>query len=273
MTQNQSPLAGPEPWELVAEGYAAEAPHLMRGFSMRALGLVQPAADARVLDVAAGPGTLSLELAARVARVDAIDFSPNMVALLESERKRLALDNLFARVGDGQALPFDSASFDAAFSLFGLMFFPDRPKGYAELLRVLKPSATALVSSWAPAEDSSLMRALFGAIAEMDPDFVAPRRNIGGLENPEVLAAELSAAGFVDVHVHAVSQSMPVISPAELWERFQRANAPLVLLRRRLGEAAWAERTPAAVRRLGREVGEQRELASSAWLATGRCPG
>ena len=272
MTQNQSPLAQPEPWELVAEGYASEAPHLMRGFSLRALELVQPAAQARVLDVAAGPGTLSLALAPRVARVDAIDFSPNMIALLEGERKRLAIGNLFARVGDGQALPFESGSFDAAFSLFGLMFFPDRPKGYAGLLRVLKPSGTALVSSWAPAEDSSLMRAMFGAIAEMDPDFVAPRRSIAGLENPEVLAGELATAGFVDVQIHPVSQSMSVTSPAELWERFQRGSAPLVLLRRRLGEAAWAERSPAARRRLEREIGEQHELASSAWLATGRCP-
>ena len=34
--------------------------------------------------------------------------------------------------------------------MFGLMFFPDRAKGFAELFRVLRPGATAVVSSWAP---------------------------------------------------------------------------------------------------------------------------
>jgi len=40
-----------------------------------------------------------------------------------------------AQVADGQALPFADGEFEAAFSMFGLMFFPDRAKGFAELRR------------------------------------------------------------------------------------------------------------------------------------------
>jgi len=40
-------------------------------------------------------------------------------------------------VGDGMALPLADGAFDVAFSMFGLMFFPDRPRGFRELRRVL----------------------------------------------------------------------------------------------------------------------------------------
>jgi hypothetical protein len=43
-----------------------------------------------------------------------------------------------------QDLPFENNRFEAAFSMFGLMFLPDRVKG---LNRVLKPGKMAAVSS------------------------------------------------------------------------------------------------------------------------------
>jgi len=57
------PFAAPEPWDLVADGYAETTHALLEPFSARALELVAPGPHARVLDVAAGPGTLSLPAA------------------------------------------------------------------------------------------------------------------------------------------------------------------------------------------------------------------
>ncbi len=274
MLQKGGPLAVPEPWDLVSKGYAEEASYLMRIFSLRAIEILNPEASARVIDVAAGPGTLTLELAPRVASIDAIDFAAAMIEELNTALSARNLDNVTTRVADGQALPFEENRFDYGFSMFGLMFFPDRPRGYLELLRVLKPGGRALVSSWAPLMDSSLMRAMFGAIHEVDPSVPFPQRDPLGLENPEILASELSAAGFRDVAVESVTRSISVAGSAEeLWQRMSRSSAPLVLLRRRLGEDDWqrgSERARAFLERYVRE--NPGELSTTALLGYGTKP-
>lgn len=271
MTQKVGPLALPEPWELVAQGYAEESAFVMRAFSLRAIELLKPAHDATVIDVAAGPGTLTLELAPEVAHIDAVDFSPAMIALLQAGLAQRKLHNVQASVADGQALPFPDARFDAGFSMFGLMFFPERARGYAELLRVLKPGGRALVSSWAPVAESTLMNAMFGAIHEVDPNVPKPVRDPAGLENPEVLRGELEAAGFSDVRVEAVTRAVPAVSNAEeLWLRMTRGSAPLVMLRKRLGEAEWRSGSQRALRFLERYLLENPgELSTTALLGYG----
>lgn len=273
MTVKPSPLSTNEPWELVAEGYAAEASLVMAPFSRSAAQLLNPAPNARVLDVAAGPGTLALELAPRVREVVAVDFSERMVSELLRAAELANLGNLQAMVADGQALPFEADQFDAAFSLFGLMFFPDRALGWRELYRVLKPEAGAVVSSWAPAEDSTLMRAMFGAIAAVDATFTAPRKDMAGLENPEVLAAEMRAAGFERVRVVPQTHSIRPDSAEDLWQRMARSSAPLVLLRKRIGEAEWLRREPAVRAHLSAALTRDPVLSTTALLAVGHKPG
>jgi len=235
-----NPFSAKEPWDEVAEGYAAEAHWVMGPFSEKAFELASPAEDAVIVDVAAGPGTLSLLAAPRVARVHALDFSEPMLKELAVKARKLGLENVEIHQGDGQALPFSNDSFDAGFSMFGLMFFPDRPRGYAELLRVLKPGGTAVVSSWADVTQSSLMMIMFGALHAADESRQAPKYDPNGLENPDNLAAEMKAAGFADVVVHAHVHEFDAPTAEELWAGLVRSSAPLVMLRKKLGEAEWA---------------------------------
>jgi SAM-dependent methyltransferase len=44
---------------------------------------------------------------------------------------------------DGQALDLPDAAFDAVFSIFGVIMFPDWRKGLAEMARVTRPGGTA----------------------------------------------------------------------------------------------------------------------------------
>ena len=78
-------------------------------------------------------------MAPAVRHVTSVDFS---AAMLDQLRRNIAAANA-ANVeiveADGQALPFPDDSFDVGVSMFGLMFFPDRGKGFAELFRVLAP--------------------------------------------------------------------------------------------------------------------------------------
>jgi ubiquinone/menaquinone biosynthesis C-methylase UbiE len=268
-----SPLAVAEPWNLVAHGYAEEASTVVLPFSQAAVALAQPAHTARVVDVAAGPGTLALELAPRVASITAVDFSDAMNAQLRAAARARGLENIEVVQADGQALPLPDAAFDAGFSMFGWMFFPDRARGLAELRRVLRPGASLVVSSWAPYTRAPLMAAMFGALRAADDSFQFPVPNPESLENPERVERELREGGFeqVAVHEHTVSVSFETVEA--LWTRMVRSSAPLLSLRNRLGEDVWAQRSAVALAYLRRELGDTpKPLSTTAWLGFGVRP-
>lgn len=262
----QSPLASPEPWSLVSDDYTLELLPMFELFSRDALELAKAPAGARLLDVAAGPGTLTLLAAASGRSLAAIDFSPQMVANL---KRRLNDAQLGAdvRLGDGQALPWSDGEFDAAFSMFGLMFFPERARGFSELLRVLKPGGVAVVSSWAPFE--GVFKSVMEAMREVLPEipFGAGK---GPLGEPAEFVKEFAAAGFEDVALHERTHTLPGASPAEFWAQCQRTTAPVVLLKHKLGEAKWAEVTSGIVERLEQKYGTGNvEVTTTAYLAMG----
>src|SRR3546814_13231114 len=58
------------------------------------------------------------------------------------------LPNVEARVMDGQALALEDASFDAVFSIFGVIMFPDWRKGLAEMARVTRPGGQGVIVTW-----------------------------------------------------------------------------------------------------------------------------
>src|SRR6187402_1135313 len=101
-----SPLASPVPWNLVSDDYTLELLPMFELFAKDALELAPTAVGARILDVAAGPGTLSLLVAESGRSASAIDFSSQMVKNL---KRRLNGAQLGAdvREGDGQALPWN----------------------------------------------------------------------------------------------------------------------------------------------------------------------
>jgi SAM-dependent methyltransferase len=237
-----SPLAVPLPWDLVAPAYVREVVPMFETFAREALRLAAPPAGARVLDVACGPGTLAIIAARAGYRVDALDFSAKMIELLESRARAESLA-IAARVGDGQALPYDDGEHAAAFSLLGLMFFPDRAKGFAELARVLAPGARAVVSSWPPFESVGVMHAIVGVMrahagAAFGGGQVPAGADVPPLSTEELCRAEMSAA-FADVAVHRVTHVARFASSEAAWESISSSLAPLVLLRKKVGEDGW----------------------------------
>ncbi|WP_028475979.1 class I SAM-dependent methyltransferase [Nocardia sp. CNY236] len=267
-----NPLAVAEPWDLVAEGYAEFGSAIMQPFSARALEFASLSSGSQVVDVAAGPGTLSRLAAEQVALVEAIDFSESMIARLVEEADAAGLTNIRAQVGDGQDLPFESDRFDAGFSMFGLMFFPERAKGFAELFRVLRPGGTAVVSSWAPVADSPLMRMMFDALTAADPNFQEPQPNFLSLENPELFESEMRAAGFEAVSIQRHSIALSFADAEELWETMVRSSAPMELMRHSVGPEVWAQRAALMMRFLAEKYRPTSPLATTAYLGIGHKP-
>lgn len=268
-----NPMSSPMPWDLVSSAYAEEVVPMFEHYATDALRLAAPVTGSRIVDVACGPGTLAMLAAQRGHQVDALDFSPAMVERFEARRLTLELTNVTARVGDGQALPFEDATYGAGFSMFGLMFFPDRAKGFAELRRVLLPGGRAVVSSWQRLENNPVIAAMFGAVREtfaaLVPNAPPPAAADMPLATEDLCRAEMSVS-FADVEVHAISHRHSYESAASVWPSIERTMAPMVLMRRALGDEKWAKISEAASAAIHRAIGDgPPEIEMPAWLSVG----
>lgn len=262
-----SPLATAEPWNLVADAYTAELLPQFELFARDALRLALLPTSPRIVDVATGPGTLALMAATEGARVSAIDFSPAMIANLRRRAAEASLTAVDVRVGDGQALPFDDDAYDGAFSLFGLMFFPDRAAGFRELRRVLRPQGRVVVSSWAPFEGPFTL--VMDSIQAMLPGLPFGRGK-APLGDPEEFTREMTDAALREVVIHTITHSLTAPSLSEFWGLVQRTTAPVVLLHRKLGEERWTEVARGVFDRLRSMLGEGPiELLFTAYLGIG----
>lgn len=97
----------------------------------------------RVLDLAAGTGTSSVEYAADGAQVVACDFSTGMVA--EGKRRHPGIDFV---AGDATALPFADATFDVTTISYGLRNVQDVPLALREMARVTRPGGRIVIAEF-----------------------------------------------------------------------------------------------------------------------------
>jgi ubiquinone/menaquinone biosynthesis C-methylase UbiE len=104
-------------------------------------GLLTLRGDERALDVGAGTGALAFALAARVGSVVAVEVDEEAAARARDD----APPNCEVIVGDGEALPFDSFTFDLAATMRALHHTPQPEAIVAELVRVTRPGGTILV--------------------------------------------------------------------------------------------------------------------------------
>src|SRR6266542_2273257 len=102
---------------------------------------------ARVLEVGCGPGRLSIRLARhRALDVTGVDLDPAMI-----QRARANADRAGEQprpsflVGDVASLPYPDRSFDLVISTLSMHHWADPRAGLAEIGRVLRPGARALV--------------------------------------------------------------------------------------------------------------------------------
>jgi SAM-dependent methyltransferase len=110
---------------------------------------VAAAGPARVLETAAGTGIVTRKLRDALpaaTRLTATDLNPPMLDIARTKFR--SGEQVEFQPADAMALPFADASFDAVVCQFGVMFFPDKPKSYSEVLRVLAPGGRYLFSVW-----------------------------------------------------------------------------------------------------------------------------
>ncbi len=97
-----------------------------------------------VADVGAGTGFLSAGLAARVAKVYALDASQAMLDV--AQRNLAAFENVIFQQADGLSLPLSDASLDAVFANMYLHHCTDPQAAIREMTRLLKPGGRLVIT-------------------------------------------------------------------------------------------------------------------------------
>ena len=192
----------PDHWNAAAAHYERTAHSFTALFAEDVLTRVALTPASRVLDVATGTGALALAAARSGAQVLATDFAPGMVARVAAA----GLPNVEARAMDGQALDLPDAAFDAVFSIFGVIMFPDWRKGLAEMARVTRPGGHGVVATWQKRGAATFL--LLGQIRQkLFPGRagMAMPQAVQALSDSGDFARELIAAGYRDPLVESVT--------------------------------------------------------------------
>lgn len=177
---------------------------------------VAQAAPIRVLELAAGTGVVTRQLAVMLApstQIVATDLNPAMIE--EAARIGTARPVEWRQV-DAMQLPFDTASFDAVVCQFGVMFFPDKRQAFAEARRVLRPGGLFAFNAWGAIVRNEFADAVTHALASVfprdPPRFMA--RTPHGYHDPAVIMQDLAAAGFANTpEIESVALASRAASP------------------------------------------------------------
>ncbi|MGB7219272.1 MAG: methyltransferase domain-containing protein [Vicinamibacterales bacterium] len=179
------------------------------------LASLRPGLD--LLDVGCGPGTITVDLARRVApgRVVGIDRAAEVLA--QASARASAQDvSIDLRVGDVYALPFPDASFDVVHAHQLLQHLSDPVRALAGMRRVLRPGGLLAARdsdyarfAWAP-PDPLLTRWLevYRAVA---------RRNAGEPDAGRFLKGWALDAGFRDVQATSSNWTYADPQSCEWW--------------------------------------------------------
>jgi ubiquinone/menaquinone biosynthesis C-methylase UbiE len=128
-----------------------------------------------VVDIGCGTGASAIALAARVGpsgQVVGVDVSTPMLARA-AERLPTGSPVKFVRA-DATTYPFQPAGYDLLFSRFGVMFFAEPARAFANLRAALKPSGRLTFACWRRFDENAWLQVPLRAAQEHVPPLPRP---------------------------------------------------------------------------------------------------
>jgi SAM-dependent methyltransferase len=232
-----SPDQRPDGWSRTSAEYNEHVWDFMEPFVAAMLERAELDSAHAALDVAAGSGAVTMQMAPKVRSVLSTDFAEGMLDELRNRVSEAGVDNVEVRQMDGQALDLADESVDRVCSNFGLIFFPDRHKGFSEMRRVLRPGGRAVVSGWCGPDRFEVFGVFVGAVRAALPDRPAPAAPppVFSLASSDQFEKEMKAAGFEEVRIDTIEHGFDIDSPEAFWELMSTSAPPAVFLLESVG--------------------------------------
>jgi SAM-dependent methyltransferase len=213
------------------------------------LAMADVGAGARVLDLACGAGSQTLDAARRVGAkgsVVASDISTTMLRHVQQNAGAAGLANVTTLAGAAEDLDVAAESFDAAICRLGLMLFVDPATALAAVQRALRPEAkVAVVVFTTPGSNPFMAKPMQILLRHAGQTPPPGRPGIFSLGAPGVLEQLLAGAGLVGVEHRTVDVPLRMSSAAEAWKMMREAfgayRAVINDSPEAVQAAAWAE--------------------------------
>ena len=163
----------------------------------------------RVLDVGCGAGGTTLAVARELGakgRCIGIDISDTMIAAARSRAKREGTTATFI-CGNAQAHTFEPASFDIIISRFGVMFFEDSIRAFANLRHAGAENAELRFVAWRSAAENPFMTTAERAAAPLLPNLPARQTDAPGqfaFANGDRIHNILNESGWADIDIRPI---------------------------------------------------------------------
>jgi SAM-dependent methyltransferase len=240
-------------WQDAAEAWNRWSPTIEEWLAPATQRMLDAAAittGSRVLDVAAGAGGQSLAAARRTGptgHVLATDIAPAILEYAAKAATDAGFSNVTTRELDGEHLSVEEASFDAAISRVGLIYFPDLQGALAGIRAALRPGGRISSIVYSTAERNGFFAVPIGIIrrrAQLPPP-AAGQPGPFSLSGPGVAEQALDHARFHDITVEAVPSPLRLASAADCLrfeqESFGALHQMLAGIPEPERQAAWTE--------------------------------
>jgi SAM-dependent methyltransferase len=178
------------------------------------------------LDVGCGTGALAQSIVERAApaAVVGVDRSEGFVA---SARRRVGDPRARFEIGDAQALPVASGSFDAVVSGLVLNFVPEPPRMLSEMTRATRAGGTVALYVWDYAGTMEIMRRFWDAAKAIDPAAAALDEGARfPMCAPASLAALFGGAGLAEIATFAIDVPTVFRDFEDYWSPFLGGQGP-----------------------------------------------
>ncbi|MGN2254169.1 class I SAM-dependent methyltransferase [Frateuria sp. GZRe12] len=165
----------------------------------------------RVLDVGCGAGGTTLALAGRLGSHGdclGVDVSEPLVALARARARETGAQVGFT-CADAETHAFEPESFDLVVSRFGVMFFGDPVRAFANLRRAARDGAALRLVAWRSPLENSFMTAAERAVAALLPPLAAATPNGPGqfaFADSARVHAILAQSGWIDIEIRRLDR-------------------------------------------------------------------
>ena len=247
-------LATRNQWEKSARGWNDHTPQIrawLRTATDAMLDMAGIRPGSRVLDVAAGAGDQTLDIAERVGpegHVLATDLSAAILEFAQANALRAGHRNVATRVADGEDLQVEEADFDAAVCRLGLMFFPDPLRGLREVYRALKSRGGACTMVFSRPEANPCVAILMSTAlkhASLPPRDPYQPGGLLSLGKPGLIDELFRTAGFRDVATTKIDAPFRLPSTQAYLDFIRSSASPIQQILGKLdaaaAKAAWTE--------------------------------